>query len=56
MPLARFLRILNSVVAAPTSIPPTAMGRTMNFQTAMTWAAQNASSVLTPLAAAWALI
>ncbi len=33
IPMARLLRIRNSVYAAPTNMPPTAMGRTMNRQT-----------------------
>jgi len=34
MPFARFLRMRNRVKQAPTSMPPTAMGLTMDFQMA----------------------
>ena len=48
-PPIRFARMRYSVYVAPTSMPPTAMGRTMNFQSDTTMAAQAASS-LPPLA------
>ena len=35
-PPNRLLRILNRVYAAPTSMPPTAIGRTTNFHTGTT--------------------
>ena len=41
MPMPRLLRMRNSVKHAPTSMPPTAMGRTMKLHTATDSPAQN---------------
>ncbi len=43
MPMPRLLRMRNSVKVAPTSIPPTATGRTMENQTAVATSAHPAS-------------
>ncbi len=47
-PAPRFLRIRYSVNPAPTSMPPTAMGRMMNFQTLVTMSIQLTSAAATP--------
>ena len=47
-PADRLLRIRNSVYAAPTSMPPTAIGRTMYRHTAFAFAVQPASSDVPP--------
>ena len=43
IPMPRFLRMRKSVNDAPTSMPPTAMGRTMLYQMEPATAAQPAS-------------